>query len=207
MYNELLKAGLTYEILQSLSYRTQLGKSLVNSLRRFDKELLFDDINKVINFYNNSEIMDELAIDYRIKSEDSCLRKYDKFYPDMRVEKTFNDVLGFRMLCDNYDEILNHDNIDKIRIVDMSQGKANDDGYRGVHLYFQLDHSHYPIEIQMNTYYDRQINNWLHKYLYKKNYPGDVGLKLRKLYENGKILNENMFWEVLQNVLSDCKRI
>ena len=207
MYNELLKAGLTYEILQSLSYRTQLGKSLVNSLRHFDKELLFDDINKVINFYNNSEIMDELAIDYRIKSEDSCLRKYDKFYPDMRVEKTFNDVLGFRMLCDNYDEILNHDNIDKIRIVDMSQGKANDYGYRGVHLYFQLDHSHYPVEIQMNTYYDRQINNWLHKYLYKKNYPDDIGLKLRKLYENGKILNENMFREVLQNVLSDCKRI
>ena len=207
MYNELLKAGLTYEILRSLSYHTQLGKSLVNSLRHFDKELLFDDVNKVINFYNNSEIMDELAIDYRIKSEDSCLRKYDKFYPDMRVEKTFNDVLGFRMLCDNYDGILNHDNIDKIRIVDMSQGKANDDGYRGVHLYFQLDHSHYPIEIQMNTYYDRQINNWLHKYLYKKNYPDDVGLKLRKLYENGKILNENMFREVLQNVLSDCKRI
>lgn len=207
MYNELLKAGLTYEILRSLSYHTQLGKSLVNSLRHFDKELLFDDINKVINFYNNSEIMDELAIDYRIKSEDSCLRKYDKFYPDMRVEKTFNDVLGFRMLCDNYDGILNHDNIDKIRIVDMSQGKANDDGYRGVHLYFQLDHSHYPVEIQMNTYYDRQINNWLHKYLYKKKYPDDIGLKLRKLYENGKILNENMFREVLQNVLSDCKRI
>ena len=73
------------------------------------------------------------------------------------------------MLCDNYDEMLNQDNIDKIRIVDMSQGKANDDGYRGVHLYFQLDHQHYPVEIQMNTYYDRQINNWLHKYLYKKN--------------------------------------
>ncbi len=204
MYNELLKAGLTYEVLQKLSYHTQLEKSLVNSLRHFDKELLFDDINKMINFYNNSEIMDDLAIDYRIKSEDSCLRKYDKFYPDMRVEKTFNDVLGFRMLCDNYDEILNRDNIDKIRIVDMSQGKANDDGYRGVHLYFQLDHQHYPIEIQMNTYYDRQINNWLHKYLYKKNYPNEVGLKLRNLYENGKILNENMFQEVLANVLSDC---
>lgn len=204
MYNELLKAGLTYEVLQSLSYHTQLEKSLVNSLRHFDKDLLFDDINKMINFYNNSEILDDLAIDYRIKSEDSCLRKYDKFYPEMRVEKTFNDVLGFRMLCDNYDEMLNQDYIDKIRIVDMSQGKANDDGYRGVHLYFQLDHKHYPIEIQMNTYYDRQINNWLHKYLYKKNYPNEIGLKLRKLYENGKILNENMFQEVLENVLSDC---
>ena len=204
MYNELLKAGLTYEVLQKLSYHAQLEKSLVNSLRHFEKELLFDDINRMINFYNNSEIMDDLAIDYRIKSEDSCLRKYDKFYPDMRVEKTFNDVLGFRMLCDNYDEMLNQDHIEKIRIVDMSQGKANDDGYRGVHLYFQVDHQHYPIEIQMNTYYDRQINNWLHKYLYKKNYPNEVGLKLRKLYENGKILNENMFQEVLENVLSDC---
>lgn len=193
MYNELLKADLTYEVLQSLSYHTQLEKSLVNSLRHFDKDLLLDDINNMINFYNNCEILDDLAIDYRIKSVDSCLRKYDKFYPEMRVEKTFNDVLGFRMLCDNYDEMLNQDNIDKIRIVDMSKGKANDDGYRGVHLYFQLDHKHYPIEIQMNTYYDRQINNWLHKYLYKKNYPNEVGLKLRKLYENGKILNENMF--------------
>jgi len=204
LYNELLKAVLTYEVLQDLSYHTQLEKSLVNSLRHFNKDLLFDDINKMINFYNNSEIMDELAIDYRIKSEDSCLRKYNKFYPDMRAEKTFNDVLGFRMMCDNYYEMLNQNIIDKIRIVDMSQGKANDDGYRGVHLYFQLDHKHYPIEIQMNTYYDRQINNWLHKYLYKKNYPNVVGLKLRKLYENGKILNENMFQEVLKNVLSDC---
>lgn len=204
MYNELLKADLTYEVLQSLSYHTQLEKSLVNSLRHFDKDLLLDDINNMINFYNNCEILDDLAIDYRIKSVDSCLRKYDKFYPEMRVEKTFNDVLGFRMLCDNYDEMLNQDNIDKIRIVDMSKGKANDDGYRGVHLYFQLDHKHYPIEIQMNTYYDRQINNWLHKYLYKKNYPNEIGLKLRKLYENGKILNENMFQEVLENVLSDC---
>ena len=37
--------------------------------------------------------------------------------------------------------------------VKTRHGKANDDGYRGVHLYFQLDHKHYPIEIQMNTYY------------------------------------------------------
>lgn len=207
MYNELLKAGLTYEVLKRLSYRTGLEKSLANSLRHFDKELLLEDVYRMIDFYNNSEIMDDLAIDYRIKSEDSCLRKYDKFYPDMRVEKTFNDVLGFRMLCDNYDEILSDECIDKIRIVDLSSGKANDDGYRGVHIYYQLDHQHYPIEIQMNTYYDRQINNWLHKYLYKKNYPSEVGFRLRKQYENGKILSEFMFQEVLADVLSDCKGI
>ena len=41
----------------------------------------------------------------------------------------------------------------------------------GVHLYFQMDNDHYPIEIQFNTLYDRQLNNWLHDYLYKKAYP------------------------------------
>lgn len=207
MYNELLKAGLSYDVLEKLSYRTCLDKSLVHSLRHFDKKLIFADINRMIAFYNDSEELDDLAIDYRIKSEDSCQRKYNKFYLDMRVEKTFNDVLGFRMLCDSYEEILENEDIDKIRIVDLSRGKANDDGYRGVYLYYQLDHQHYPIEVQMNTYYDRQINNWLHKYLYKKKYPYQIGLELRKQYEDGNILNEVMFREVLKDVLSDCKGI
>lgn len=48
---------------------------------------------------------------------------------------------------------------DKIRVADMSSGKAKDDGYRGVHVYFQLSSFHYPIEIQYNTYYDCQLNN------------------------------------------------
>lgn len=131
MYNELLKAGLTCRVLEKLSYHSQLDKSLVHSLRHFDKDAIFDDIQQMIKFYNDSEELDDLAIDYRIKSKDSCIRKYNKFYPEMRVEKTFNDVLGFRMLCDNYDEILNQNNLDKIRVVDMSKGKANDDGYKG----------------------------------------------------------------------------
>lgn len=131
MYNELLKAGLTCGVLEKLSYHSQLDKSLVHSLRHFYKDVIFDDIQQMIKFYNDSEELDDLAIDYRIKSKDSCIRKYNKFYPEMRVEKTFNDVLGFRMLCDNYDEILNQNNLDKIRVVDMSKGKANDDGYKG----------------------------------------------------------------------------
>lgn len=207
MFNELIKAGLSDEMLQKLSYHTQLEKSLVHSLRHFDRQSLIEDVCKMIDFYNELEIMEDLAIDYRIKSIDSCLRKYDKFYPEMRVEKTFNDVLGFRMLCDNYDEILSKKDIQNMRIVDLSQGKADDDGYRGVHIYYQLNHMYYPIEVQMNTYYDRQINNWLHKYLYKRNYPNEAGAKLRKLYENGKILNEKRFKEVLEDVLSCCKEV
>lgn len=114
----------------------------------------------------------------------------------------------FSMICwvfcslrDDYDEILKNPPPDALRIVNMSAGKANDDGYRGVHVYYQLDNFHYPIEIQYNTYFDRQLNNWLHKYLYKKQYPLAVGAQMRALYEQGKIKNEAEFQEVLSDVL------
>lgn len=48
----------------------------------------------------------------------------------------------------------------------MSKGKSNDDGYRGIHVYYQKDNYHYPIEIQFDTYYDRQLNDWLHNRFY-----------------------------------------
>lgn len=85
----------------------------------------------------------------------------------------------------------------------MSDGKANDDGYRGVHIYYQPTHFHYPIEIQTNTYYDRQMNNWLHKYVYKRGYSDGIGKTMRKEYETGKIINEKKFLEVMNDVLSD----
>ena len=76
------------------------------------------------------------------------------------------------------------------------------DRYRGVHVYYQKSGKHYPIEIQFNTLFDRQLNNWLHDYLYKKNYPIDIGKIMRKKYEHGLIRNEHEFKEVLNNVLS-----
>ncbi len=88
----------------------------------------------------------------------------------------------------------------------MSSGKAGDDGYRGVHVYYQKSGKHYPIEIQFNTLFDRQLNNWLHDYLYKKNYPIETGKIMREKYESGLIRNEQEFMEVLNNVLSDSKR-
>ena len=74
-----------------------------------------------------------------------------------------------------------------IDLTDMSMEKSNDDGYREVHVYFQIDHYHYPIEIQYNTYYDRQLNNWLHSFLYKKRYDNSVGKIMQTEYELGNI--------------------
>ena len=144
--------------------------------------------------------LDEIALDFRIKSIDSITLKYERYYPNRQVRQVFNDILGFRAFCDTYDELINLDG-DFFRTVDMSKGKANDDGYRGLHLYYQKDNFHYPIEIQFNTLYDRQINNWLHSYLYKKNYPLEIGREMRNRYENGMIRSREEFEEVLRNVL------
>ena len=197
------KDGLSIGILESLSYKTKLDHTLKKNLHHFDKDELLKDVDEAISFYDTQgEILDNIALDYRIKSEQSAHHKYERYYPDNLTEKVFNDLLGFRSLCDSYSDIIELKSIPHFRVADMSTGKSNDDGYRGVHVYFQLDHFHYPIEIQYNTYYDRQLNNWLHSFLYKKGYSDSVGKEMRKEYELGNIKSDIDFEEVLKNVLS-----
>lgn len=172
------------------------------TLRHFDKEALITELMAMADWLDERPELSEIALDYRIKSYASIIDKYDRYLDSPRhASQVFIDVLGFRAFCDSYEDVLSL----KSRIfslADMSKGKANDDGYRGVHLYFQLDNEHYPIEIQYNTLYDRQHNNWLHDYLYKKDYPDSVGRHLRVQYEAGNIRNEAEFKEVLNDVLS-----
>ena len=193
--------GLSVQILEQLSYESHLGKSLKQNLRHFDRDALMTELAEMTDWLSQQTILDEIGIDLRIKSIDSISLKYERYYPENRqVRQVFNDILGFRAFCDDYQELIGQDS-SVFRIVDMSRGKANDDGYRGVHLYFQKDNFHYPIEVQFNTLYDRQINNWLQSYLYKKNYPNEVGQRMRTLYEDGKIRSREDFEEVLKNVL------
>ncbi len=199
------KDGLSIEALTALSYKTSLDKSLKRNLHHFDKDDLLKDVDDAISFLDNQgELLENIAIDYRIKSEQSAHHKYDRYYPDTLTEKVFNDLLGFRSLCDSYSDVLALSEEANFRVADMTQGKANDDGYRGAHVYFQVDHFHYPIEIQYNTYYDRQLNNWLHSFLYKKGYDNSVGKRMRQEYELGNIKSDIDFEEVLNNVLSGC---
>ena len=57
------------------------------------KETLFQEVSEMIRFYQEVDILKLVDLAYRIKSEDSCIRKYNKFYSDMRLEKVFNDIL------------------------------------------------------------------------------------------------------------------
>ena len=205
MNEQLLKMnGLSVEILNALSFKSHLGIPLKKNLHYFDKNLLIEELVAMTEWLDEQEILSGIALDYRVKSLDSILFKYERYYPDHQTRKVFNDILGFRAFCDSYDQVL--EETPQFRIADMTKGKAIDDGYRGVHVYYQKSGRHYPIEIQFNTLFDRQLNNWLHDYLYKKNYPIEIGMIIRDKYENGLIRNEHEFKEALNNVLFDSER-
>ena len=197
--------GLSIEIFDILSYQSNLGKSLKHNLHDFDHDELMRELLEMTCWFQEQSVLEDIALDYRVKSMDSIELKYKRYYPNRQIRQVFNDILGFRAFCDNYTELLN-DKSENLRIVDMSNGKSNDDGYRGVHLYYQRDNFHYPIEVQFNTLYDRQLNNWLHIYLYKKGYPDEIGIEMRKAYEEGRVRNAYEFEEVLKDVLCSCKR-
>ena len=195
MTEQLLKMnGLSLEILDALSFQSSMGIPLKKNLHYFDKDLLIAELMAMTDWLDEQEILSEIALDYRVKSLDSILLKYDRYYPNHQTRKVFNDILGFRAFCDEYDQIF-EEAAPQFRIADMSDGKALDDGYRGVHVYYQKSGKHYPIEIQFNTLFDRQLNNWLHDYLYKKSYPIDTGRIMRENYESGLIRNEQEFKE------------
>lgn len=83
----------------------------------------------------------------------------------------------------------------------MRNGKVKDDGYRGIHLYYQRSNR------QVNSKEDRKLNDWLHIYLYKHTNDNSIGVCLRKKYEGNEIKSEEDFKEVLKYVLSDSKEV
>ena len=128
MSNILQRDGLTIATLEKLSYKSELGINLKRNLHYFDKELLFEEIIKVNEWYDEFGELHNLALDYRIKSVQSAMLKYERYYPDHQARKVFDDLLGFRSLCDNYEDVLLLKSIPELRVADMSNGKANDDG-------------------------------------------------------------------------------
>lgn len=130
--NVLKKDGLSLALLRNLSYQSDLGIRLKKNLHYFDKDLLFAELLRINRWYDTCEYLHEIPIDYRIKSIQSAMLKYERYYPDHQAAKVFNDMLGFRTFCDNYEDVLRLKACEYIRMADMSGGKAQDDGYRGV---------------------------------------------------------------------------
>ncbi|WP_455792188.1 hypothetical protein [Clostridium butyricum] len=182
--------------LDAISYETKLGKNLKNTLRKVDKDLLMDELNDYRLFLKKRRrLLDQHT--YRIKSLQSIKLKYDRYYPTKEIGTCFNDILGIRIIVLDYDINLSNENI---RHVDMLNGKKNDDGYRGYHIYYKKSNFHYPIEVQFFTERDYIFNMWLHKYVYKYK-DNMIGIKLKDLYDKGIIQNEDDFKEELEKCI------
>lgn len=203
MADILERDGLSVELLSSLSYKSELGISLKKNLHYFDRDLLLDELFRANEWYQGQSALVDLPIDSRIKSLQSIKLKLDRYWPDHQVRKVFNDLLGFRSIVDSYESVLALSGSD-LKVVNLSAGKAIDDGYRGVHLYYVREARCYPIELQYNTFFDRQLNNWLHKYLYKKTVDSSIGAFLRMRYEAGLIHDEAEFRRELADAVSSC---
>lgn len=102
----LKKDGLSFALLRKLSFRTRLEENLAQAISCLDEAFLTEELKNIVVWYDSSDILSGLPIDYRIKSLQAILRKYQRASGESRVERVFNDILGFRTLCDNYEEIL-----------------------------------------------------------------------------------------------------
>lgn len=184
------------EQLDKLSYRSQLGKSLKQiSLRSTPLEDILEDIGRYRAEYIDTLIQDNL-IGSRFKSDDSIMRKYKKTLDNnWGFKQCFNDVLGFRLKFDEYPTEFP----DYYRVVDLRNGKQIDDGYRAIHLYYQKDSYHYPIEIQLWCADDYQYNVWSHLHVYKYDSP-EIGKKLHDEYFKRGINTEEEFVKLLEEV-------
>ena len=78
----LKKDGLSFLLLEQLSYQSELGIRLKKNLHYFERKTLFDELMKANKWYDTCEYLCDIVIDYRIKSIQSAILKYERYYPD-----------------------------------------------------------------------------------------------------------------------------
>ena len=74
--------GLSLEILEQLSFQSNMGMSLKKDLRYFDKQALIEELICMTEWLDKQILLSGIALDYRIKSLDSIHLKYDRYYPE-----------------------------------------------------------------------------------------------------------------------------
>lgn len=150
--------------------------------------LIMEDIARYRASYIDILVQENL-IGSRFKSDDSIMRKYKKTLKNKGgFKQCFNDIPGFRLRFDEYPKSYP----EYFRVVDLRNGKKEDDGYRAIHLYYQKDNLAYPIGIQLWCGKDYLFNIWSHQNIYKYKNP-QIGQKLHEEYENNAIVTEQDF--------------
>jgi len=197
---------LSKEFLDKYSITSSLGRSLGNvSVSKLSEEDVYNvlcDLDKLRSACNDMvHRLIDTDIEFRIKSDDSVLLKIDK-YKNLggKASLCFNDLLGFRAYVSSFDGIVFPPHF---RVVDLSKGKREDDGYRAIHLYYKKSNMHYQVEVQLWSDYDWDFNTWTHICGYKS-FTSEQLLQLRVFYEQGKI---KTYTEYLERVGEICQRL
>lgn len=105
-----------------LFYRTSL-QGLNKTLHKFDKQELMRDISYSRDFYDEALENLNFPYNYRIKSLESCRIKYDRYYPNYTVERTFNDIFSARIIINNYQDAYDFTDTKPSRESNMINGK------------------------------------------------------------------------------------
>jgi len=185
------------ELLDRLSFPTSLNRST-------NKLVITPDIVRTVEADAHSfetiigSAFDMSGSTIRVKTPESIQRKV-KRHPDLRFQSVFNDIIGIRVRVPDYNIALP----DYYRVVDMTNGKKEDDGYRAIHLYYKKSNMHYQVEVQLWSDYDWDFNTWTHICGYKS-FTSEQLLQLRVFYEQGKI---KTYTEYLERVGEICQRL
>ena len=147
------------------------------------------DLIALQEFIQNNEKSD---VSYRIKTEDSLRRKWDKNLGSNRpLKKVCDDIIGIRIISALKPSELKTLTLDgyeayNIKYVNYyTSPKTVDDGYRGIHLYVRQ--GSFPIEIQIWSQQDAVLHFYSHEEIYKKldsEIGRDYSLRLRHWMES-----------------------
>ncbi|WP_461207291.1 hypothetical protein [Clostridium sp. DL1XJH146] len=74
--------GISEELLDKLSVESQLGKNLKNTLRKFQKDDLVNEIIDLKEFYESTDLLIDVNFAYRVKSIQSNFRARVKYFQD-----------------------------------------------------------------------------------------------------------------------------
>jgi hypothetical protein len=139
--------------------------------------------NKLIHLY--ADIINEIHKSYkcnikgRVKNEDSILNKLQKKRTEengkFSINKVLNDLLGFRMIDNNYEHnvkklIVYLDELKEKEGIRITHKERVNGDYRGYHIYFMgKDSKFFPLELQLWDIDNEKINLDSHE-SYKKDY-------------------------------------
>lgn len=191
------------DVLKQWSIRWNFGYSLRRTPRKLTEDELDKEISRLyVIYWALSPLIDAeitryfVETSFGIKSPQSALLKVQR-HPKTEMRTVFNDLLGFRVVAPYADS--KSLDVPYLRKVDMREGKKHDDGYRGIHYYYEHSNQHYPIEIQWWNEHDKKLNHWLHENSYKFNEETRLARTIRELYDVGNITAEQ-FEEVYDDL-------